>query len=475
MRPLLRYAVTLLLAGLLAGGAVASGTRSLQQQIYRSVLEGDYARASGLVQQYLRLTPNDPVMLYNAACIYCRLGETDRGASALRRAVNAGLVDLDQIERDPDLAPIRDHPTYKAVISRLEQTAANKARDALGHWRTLYGTDHYRYRRDEDRRIAYATALDPTSQAEMRRMIERQIDYLQASLFDVSPATVLLIAVPTPSDGRKLFKNEQTGGIYEHDKRRLISRDTGSSLRHELVHAYHYLHMDQLGQRHPLWIQEGLAALHESYVLGDNVTITYLPNERHNVVLGLAKAGRLTPWSTVFRASDDEFMNHASRHYPQVRSIFEFIADQDKLACWYDALIEHYEDDRTGALAFRACFNLPLDDIERAWRRWLIHRPPVDLSIESGDASLGIETRLRGSNDGVLITRVLPGSAAAASGLEVGDVIVAVDDRPTRSLTELQRIIASRTIGESVSIRARRSREYFNAVVTLQPLGRTMW
>ena len=465
----------LLLAGVLASGTAASGVRSLEQQIYQSVLAGDYSRAAGLVEQYLRQVPNDPVMLYNAACIYCRLGQPDRGASALRRAVIAGLVDLDQIERDPDLAPIRDHPTYRAVISRLAQKAVNKARDAMGHWRTLYGADHYRYSRDDDRRIAYATALDPTSHAEMRRMIERQVDYMQTSLFDVSPSTVLLIAIPTTGDGRKLFNNDQTGGIYEHDKRRLISRDTGSSLRHELVHAYHYLHMDQLGQRHPLWIQEGLAALHESYVLDDTDAVVFLPNERHNVVRGLAKAGQLRSWSTLFRFNDDEFMDHASRHYPQVRSIFEFIAEQDKLTCWYESLIEHYEDDRTGALAFRACFNLPLDDIERAWRRWVLERPPVDLSIQYGDAALGIVSRPRGSNDGVLITRVVPGSAAAVSGLEVGDVVVAVDDQPTRSLTELQTIIASKTIGESVSIRARRNHEYFTAVVTLRPLRRIMW
>jgi S1-C subfamily serine protease len=168
-------------------------------------------------------------------------------------------------------------------------------------------------------------------------------------------------------------------------------------------------------------------------------------------------------------------MDHASRHYPQVRSIFEFIAEQGKLDCWYTALVEHYEDDRTGALAFRTCFGLPLDDIERAWRRWVFERPPVDIAIQYGDAALGIESRPRGSNDGVLITRVLPGSAAAEGGLEVGDVVVAVDDQPTRSLTELQTIIASRTIGESVSIRARRNRNYFVAVVTLRPLRRIMW
>lgn len=469
MHGALRTAMALLVATVLTAGVRASSPGGLEQQIYQSVLAGDYPRAAELVGRFLRYSPNDPVMLYNAACIYCRLGETDRGASSLRRAVDAGLTDLGQIERDPDLAAIRDHPIYKAVIKRLTRNASNKARDAIGHWRALYGNDLYRYSRDEDRRIAYATALDPTSHDEMRSMIERQVDYLQASIFDTSPSTFLLIAVPTPRDARQLFNNEHTGGIYEHDKRRLISRDTGSSLRHELVHAYHYAHMDRLRQRHPLWIQEGLASLHESYILDDDGAITYLPNERHNIVRGLVKAGRLRRWTMLFAMADDDFMDHASQHYPQVRSIFEFIADQGKLQCWYEALIEHYQDDRTGALAFNVCFDRSLDDVERAWRRWVLDRPPVDIYIQYGDAALGIESRARASNDGVLITRVLAGSSVANTRLKVGDVIVAVDDRSTRSLTELQTIIAAKKVGESVSIRARRRREYFTVVVSLQP------
>jgi len=448
---------------------------ALERRILNSFADGDYEAALGLIEPYLADHPNDVVMLYNAACAYCLLNQPERGATYLLRSVQSGFRDLDQIVNDADLESIREHPKYKVVVERLQSRAARRANDALNRWRSTYGTENYRYERDEERRIAYATALDRTSHDEMRQMLQEEADHLKATLFDVEMRSYVLIAVPTPSDGDRIFDADNIGGIYEHSRRRLIARDIGGALRHEFVHALHYAHMDRLRQKHPLWIQEGIASLFEDYTLNGDGTIKFHPNERHNVVRGLAKAGQLRSWSTLFRFNDDEFMDHASRHYPQVRSIFEFIADQDKLACWYESLIEHYEDDRTGALAFRACFNLPLDDIERAWRRWVLERPPVDLSIQYGDAALGIESRPRGSNDGVLITRVLPGSAAAVSGLEVGDVVVAVDDRPTRSLTELQTIIASRSIGESVSIRARRNQEYFITVVTLRPLRRIMW
>jgi hypothetical protein len=469
MGKLARTITVLALAALLATPTAVAST--LQRRIYQSFMDGDYARAATLIETHLEQHPGDPVMLYNAACAYCHLQEIERAATYLHRAVAAGLDDLDQIARDPDLEPLRDHPIYRAMVRGLEETTSANA-ESLERWRSYFGSDEYLYDQDRERRIAYATALDRTSHLEMRRMIERQADQLQRMLFAVSLDSYLLIAVPTPRDGERLFNgNDRAGGIYEHDKRRLIARDTGSSLRHELVHALHYAHMDQLGQRHPLWIQEGLASLYESYVIdSDGGSISFLPNERHNIVKGLALSGRLTRWRDLFEMSDDEFMDKASRLYPQARSIFEYLAEQGKLSCWYRALIENHEADPSGGRAIRICFDQPLSEVERQWQQWVRRRPKVDIAIDNGDAALGIESALHSSNDGVLIADVLPGSAADAGSLEVGDVIVAVDGEPTRSLTELQTIIATKRVGDRVRVRARRDGDYFTVVVRLRPL-----
>ncbi len=141
MGPAIRHATALILAVVLTAGASASMLKTIEDQIYQSVVAGDYPRAAQLVEQYLKFSPHDAVMLYNAACIYCRLGQPERGASSLQRAVNAGLVDLDQIRRDPDLEPLHDHPIYKEILRRLKQSSADQARDAMGHWRALYGRD----------------------------------------------------------------------------------------------------------------------------------------------------------------------------------------------------------------------------------------------------------------------------------------------------------------------------------------------
>ena len=97
-------------------------------------------------------------------------------------------------------------------------------------------------------------------------------------------------------------------------------------------------------------------------------------------------------------------------------------------------------------------------------------RPKIDTTIGPGDASLGIQSRPNGSNDGVLIQSMLPGSAARQSQLRVGDVIVSIDGEPTRALAELQAIIGSKRVGDRVRVRARRDGAYLTVVVTLRPL-----
>jgi len=52
----------------------------------------------------------------------------------------------------------------------------------------------------------------------------------------------------------------------------------------------------------------------------------------------------------------------------------------------------------------------------------------------------------------------------------VGDVIVSIDGRATRSMDELQALIASKRVGDRVRVRARRGTQYLTVIVTLQAL-----
>jgi hypothetical protein len=456
-----------------SGGRSASP--SLEQDIFASFEKGDYDQALALIERHLEQWPNDAGMIYNGACATCLLKNADECAAMLLRAVKAGFTEFAHMRRDPDLDLIRRHPTYLAIVEAAELVASQSTRSALEQWRNTYGTEQYRYETDSEHRLVFATALDEYSHGQMRDMLQKQADQMIASLFGKPQGYDVLIAVPSPIDADKFFKGDDSiGGMYEHRLRRLVARDIGSSLRHEFFHALHYGHMERLGQAHPLWIQEGLASLYEDYDIAEDGSISFLPNDRQYIVMHRAKAGLLVKWDKLFALSADQFMEAPSELYPQVRSIFEFLAGRKKLETWYATYVETFDDDRTGRRAFEAAFNAPIKDVERSWRQWVINQPKVDLVIDADDAAMGVRTADNASNDGVLITGVLPRSAASRGGLRRQDVIVSVDGRSTTTSAELRRTIAARSVGDVVEVRVRRSGEYFTALLTLQPLSAGM-
>ncbi len=64
----------------------------------------------------LELSPGDPMMLYNGACLYTLLGENDRAIDTLARAVGMGYENFRWMEHDPDLDRLRDDPRFIELI-----------------------------------------------------------------------------------------------------------------------------------------------------------------------------------------------------------------------------------------------------------------------------------------------------------------------------------------------------------------------
>jgi S1-C subfamily serine protease len=96
--------------------------------------------------------------------------------------------------------------------------------------------------------------------------------------------------------------------------------------------------------------------------------------------------------------------------------------------------------------------------------------------IKTGSATrafLGVSARnaVAGENaevgTGAEVVEVQPDSAAAAAGIEVGDVITAVDDRPVTSSTELTAAVRSQAPGEKVSLTVRNGDHSRTVEVTL--------
>ncbi len=353
-------------AALLAAGSADT----LKTQIDQRLRLRDDQAAAGLIERHLERQPADAVMLYNAACVQCRLGEIDLGAAFLLRAIKAGFADVSHARRDPDLRPLHGHPVFRAIVDARDAADETLARRQMQAWRRQLGEAPYRYEVDTTRRIITISALDETADASVHRLLETHTDHLQQTLFPSTPSYVLVL-IPTRDDAASLLTRPHVRGLYNHRRRELVTFGHPRALRHELAHALHHGHMDELGQEHPLWIQEGLASLYETYDVDDDGTARFGPNDRHEHVKTLAINGWLLSWSDLAALKPEALQSEAFRVYPQLRSIFRFFADRGKLESWYRAYTDSFDTDETGITAIATVFDRPITEVEAAWRRWL--------------------------------------------------------------------------------------------------------
>ena len=357
-----------------AVGAVSANTPgtpdTLKTQIYERLRLRDDQAAAGLIERHLERQPEDAVMLYNAACVQCRLGGLDRGAAYLLKAVKAGFTDVSHARRDPDLRPLHGHPVFRAIMDARDAADETLARRQMRDWHRQLGDAPYRYDVDTARRLIVISALDERTNASVHRLLETHTDHLQETLFPSTRGYVLVV-IPTPDDAAGLLTRPHIWGLYNHRRRELVTFGHPRALRHELAHALHHGHMDELGQEHPLWIQEGLASLYETYELEDDGTARFLANDRHGRVETLALNGWLLSWPELAAIESEGMRSEAFRAYPQLRSIFRFFDDQGKLESWYRAYIDSFDTDQTGITAIETVFGQPVTEVEAAWLQWL--------------------------------------------------------------------------------------------------------
>jgi len=75
-------------------------------------------------RQALEMDPDEPMVLYNVACIQCLAGRCEDALASLERAVRSGLTQKGWLEHDSNLDPLRNHPRYQALIRFLDDRAA---------------------------------------------------------------------------------------------------------------------------------------------------------------------------------------------------------------------------------------------------------------------------------------------------------------------------------------------------------------
>src|SRR3546814_19700173 len=83
---------------------------------------GDRELAIEWVERALDAAGSEAFIVYNSACTLARLGVVDRAFELLARAVDVGWGDRNWIEHEYDLAPLPDAPPCAPLLQRLVYT-----------------------------------------------------------------------------------------------------------------------------------------------------------------------------------------------------------------------------------------------------------------------------------------------------------------------------------------------------------------
>jgi tetratricopeptide (TPR) repeat protein len=68
-----------------------------------------------------RLRPDDSESWYNLACSLALTQQHEPAMASLRKAVACGYDDADWMQNDDDLATLRDHPDFLALLAMLRE------------------------------------------------------------------------------------------------------------------------------------------------------------------------------------------------------------------------------------------------------------------------------------------------------------------------------------------------------------------
>jgi serine/threonine protein kinase/tetratricopeptide (TPR) repeat protein len=80
---------------------------------------GERDAAAEYARRALTINPDDPLLLYNIACMYAVLGDPDEAMNCLEKAGDKGYGQKDWVEHDSDLDSLRELPRFQAIVAAM--------------------------------------------------------------------------------------------------------------------------------------------------------------------------------------------------------------------------------------------------------------------------------------------------------------------------------------------------------------------
>lgn len=479
--------------------AVSRPAGTLAERALEAFRRGEYKLSRELLEKQAVLEPENFVPRYNLACCHAKMNDKDAAIKWLAEAIEKGFCDGYLLRRDEAFDGLANDARFKAIIASWQEVLAAQRDANLAQVKLLFKDGPYTEFTDETLRLVYWSAFDARSGEQARGEVARVAAFGQRHVFGggdeprgaggmgkpsgdgaelaVSARQTLpplakvddawvVVVLPTRKDyvrwatrtyGIEVVNGmgSSIGGAYEHDAKRLVSMDLGSTLRHEFFHVLHWRDNTQRGQSHPIWIQEGLSSLMEDYNIAADGECTPAPSWRTNIAKRLEALRRLMTIDKLVAMPPHRFSGQRPlANYAMARSLLMFIDSRGKLKEWYAHYTDHYEQDRTGLASLTAVLGIEAASIDNEFRAWLKETPAVRESLRRGDPSLGIEVEA-GAGEGPVVSEV---ARSNKSGLRRGDIITGVAGRATRDVAELVRVLTSLEVGEKVEVEYRRSR-----------------
>ncbi len=478
----------------------------LEKEITQAFDRSEFGIAEAKLRELIPLDHDNFVPWYNLACALSVQNNTGEAIQMLQQSIARGFADLRQLRSDAHLANVRQTPAFGAIVASWGEIVEKRTEKTIEGARKKFHVGEkgspYTQEKDERLRLIYISAFDPVLFKQATAdgtKLARWWDEIAggeaapgvadpkrsttapegAATREVATPWVLVI-LPTRPDyiawahARYGDRYDRVGGEYNHDAKMLVSMDLGSSWRHEFWHVLHWRDMDRRGQRHPLWIMEGLCSLVEDCDTGAKGMMVPTPSWRTNMVRRLARNGNLIPFDAFFGAGRKVFMGDRTlAYYGQARAMFLFLAQRGKLREWYAAYTGSYKDDATGKAAFESVFARPIKEIEKEFRLWARELPEVPEEVGRGRANLPVDVGI-GAGEGPIV-RVdalaeftQPGSKPTnTGGLRDKDVITAIDGAPVRDLNDLARVLGEYEPGTLVTVAYIRGRTHGEGKVKL--------
>lgn len=446
----------------------------LETDAYALAMDGDYESALPLFEEMARRQPESFVPPYNVASSLAQLGRNDEAFEALGRALELGFDDLAHLRHDPDLEPIRQDDRFAQIIETWPQRMAGLAEARFDALLREFGGG-YHTEEDAFLRLRFAVGFPRESfdlaRAELDTVSRWAVAELFGNLVEAEAGMVPWVSVVIPTD-RDFARwaaqrhgeaarsaTRQIAGTYDHDRKQLVCKDLGATLRHEVFHAMHFRSQTLEGQRHASWIMEGMASLVEDVDPSPDGTPAFAPSWRTNIVKKAHRGNGLKSLQQLAETPDHLFVGTSQLlHYGHARAVMLYLVAADKLDVFYQNYVDTWERDRTGVQALERTFEATIDQIDTSFRQWLDRLPVAPEQHHPPMATLGIDVD-GDRGEGLAVLRTVRGSPGRNAGVRPRDVLVAVNGQGTRDLNELYRVVGRYVPGDTVVLTVRRGRQ----------------